>query len=248
MGLKHHLQGQTMKRETTNRIRYLMEEILPPALRDSRVFYYASYYAGSLIWGRAHIDNLTDFRRRAATLTPKDYEQLYRELPRVHDETDNSAEVVHRIVSDVIGPSVCDVGCGTGFLLRQIRRHAPQPIEKAVGVDVVQTEGFSSEGLEFVQAPVEELPFPDQSFDTVVCTHVVEHILDYRRAISELRRVTKKRLIIVVPREREAIYAFNLHVNFFPYRHSFLRGMIPLPKNYVCADVGREIYYAETVS
>ena len=37
--------------------------------------------------------------------------------------------------------------------------------------------------------------------------------------------------IIVVPREREGIYTFNPHLNFFPYRHSFLRAMIPVPVN-----------------
>ena len=62
-----------------------------------------------------------------------------------------------------------------------------------------------------------------------MCTHVIEHILDYRAAIAELRRITGRRLIIVVPRERESIYAFNPHFNFFPYRHSFLRAMIPVP-------------------
>jgi hypothetical protein len=49
----------------------------------------------------------------------------------------------------------------------------------------------------------------------------------------------------VVPREREGIYTFNPHLNFFPYRHSFLRAMIPVPANHVCCDIGRDIYYME---
>jgi ubiquinone/menaquinone biosynthesis C-methylase UbiE len=97
----------------------------------------------------------------------------------------------------------------------------------------------------FVDAMVENLPFGDRSFDTVLCTHVLEHILDYRKAIAELRRITRRRLIIVVPREREGIYTFNPHFNFFPYRHSFLRAMIPVPNDHVCVDVGRDIFYRE---
>jgi ubiquinone/menaquinone biosynthesis C-methylase UbiE len=92
---------------------------------------------------------------------------------------------------------------------------------------------------------IEKLPFADRAFDTVVCTHVIEHILDYRAAIAELRRITGRRLIIVVPRERESIYAFNPHFNFFPYRHSFLRAMIPVPAQNLCLDVGRDIFYME---
>ena len=57
--------------------------------------------------------------------------------------------------------------------------------------------------------------------------------------------ITSRRLIIVVPRERESVYTFNPHLNFFPYKHSFLRAMIPVPKNHVCYDIGRDIYYME---
>ena len=78
-----------------------------------------------------------------------------------------------------------------------------------------------------------------------MCTHVIEHILDLRGAIAELRRIARRRLIIVVPREREGIYTFNPHLNFFPYAHSFLRAMIPVPANHVCCDIGRDIYYME---
>jgi len=103
-------------------------------------------------------------------------------------------------------------------------------------------------GIEFVSGWVENLPFPDKSFDTVICTHVIEHILDYRDAIAELRRIARRRLIIVVPREREGIYTFNPHFNFFPYTHSFLRAMIPVPKRHVCVTLGRDIYYREDVA
>ena len=52
----------------------------------------------------------------------------------------------------------------------------------------------------------------------------------------------------MVPREREGIYTFNPHFNFFPYSHSFLRAMSPPPPNYVCEDIGRDIYSREDVA
>jgi SAM-dependent methyltransferase len=229
-----------MNREQTNRVRFVMEEILPPFVRDSALF----RHAAKLAWGR-HIDHLADFRQRAPMLTAKEYETLYRQHPRVHDDTDNSVACIDKIAANVIGDSVCDVGCGTGHLLRMIRKHKGDAVSRYVGVDFVIPEHFSPDGLEFVEAAIEKLPFPDGAFDTVVCTHVIEHILDYRAAIAELRRVAKRRLIIVVPREREAIYTFNPHFNFFPYKHSFLRAMIPLKASYDCVDVGRDIYYQE---
>jgi len=232
-----------VKREVTNRIRYVLEDLVPPALRDSGLF----RTVAKLAWGQ-HIDHLADFRRQAAMLTPAQYEALYTHHPRVHDQTDNSLACIKRISADVVGTTVLDVGCGTGYLLTAITGHRQDQFTRITGVDFVRPEGLGSEGFEFIQAPIESLPFGDNSFDTVICTHVIEHILDMRRAISELRRVAAKRLIVVVPREREAIYTFNPHFNFFPYPHSFLRVMIPLPKAHQCFLIGRDIYYSEDVS
>ncbi len=45
------------------------------------------------------------------------------------------------------------------------------------------------------------LPFPDRSFDWVICNHVLEHVHDDRAAMRELRRVLKPdgRAILQVP-------------------------------------------------
>jgi ubiquinone/menaquinone biosynthesis C-methylase UbiE len=107
--------------------------------------------------------------------------------------------------------SFCDIGCGTGALLIHVRREARAPIAELVGIDMIEPEQPIGNGIRFVCGWVENLPFADKSFDTVVCTHVIEHILDLRRAIAELRRIARRRLIIVVPREREGIYTFNPH-------------------------------------
>jgi SAM-dependent methyltransferase len=228
-----------LNRETTNRIRYLMEEWLPPALRDTSAFRWAM----ERVWGK-HINHLADFRKRAPFLTEEEYERLYREHPRVHAGTDNSEACIRRIANSVVGDSVCDVGCGTGFLLKRIKEKSEA--KRFVGVDFVfPADHVQPADIEFVEARIERLPFQDNEFDTVVCTHVVEHILDYRTAIAELRRITKRRLIIVVPQEREGRYTFNPHFNFWPYPESFLRSIQPIPEHHECATIGRDIYYQE---
>jgi SAM-dependent methyltransferase len=228
-----------MNRETTNLIRFVVEDVIPPVLRDSFLF----KGMASLVWGD-HISRLTRFRERAPFLSASEYEELYRRHPRVHEATDNSEACIRRIASDVVGTSICDVGCGTGALLKRIGA-ANRSLTRLTGVDFAVEDASAIEGVEYVAAMIEELPFEDGEFDTVVCTHVIEHILDYRRAIAELRRITRRRLIIVVPREREYRYTFNPHFNFFPYSHSFLRVMHPVPERHECIDVGRDIYYRE---
>lgn len=45
--------------------------------------------------------------------------------------------------------------------------------------------------LAMVKANICALPFKDNSFDAILCNHVLEHITDHKKAISELYRVLK---------------------------------------------------------
>ncbi|MGH7029704.1 MAG: hypothetical protein ACREEZ_04690, partial [Stellaceae bacterium] len=66
-----------LSRDTTNRVRFLMEELVPPIIRDTSFFCWLM----ERVWGR-HIRDLADFRRRAQFLTQDEYERLYRAHPR----------------------------------------------------------------------------------------------------------------------------------------------------------------------
>ncbi|WP_053998209.1 class I SAM-dependent methyltransferase [Ahrensia marina] len=230
-----------MNRETTNWVRFAIEELIPPIVRDSGFFRSLM----KLAWGK-HIDDLARFRERAAFLTDEEYTQLYRDHPRVHEGTDNSQACIDRIVKDVTGHSVADIGCGTGVLLNHIR-NGNSDLQRLAGVDFVIDDASKLSGIEYFAARIENLPFKDNEFDTVVCTHVLEHVLDFRKSLTELRRVAAKRVIIVVPREREYKYSFNPHFNFFPYKQSFLRAAFPIPTDFKCDDIGRDIYYVEDI-
>lgn len=109
-----------MRREQSNQIRFVLEELLPPIVRDTALF----RFAASLAWGK-HISTLAEFRKSAPFLTAEQYSELYRTHPRVHEDTDNSRACLDRVSADALGPSICDVGCGTGALLRRHRRVAP---------------------------------------------------------------------------------------------------------------------------
>jgi SAM-dependent methyltransferase len=232
-----------MRRETTNAIRYVLEELIPPFIRDSR----AMRWLFRLHWGRL-IDDLESFRVRIPFVTPEEYKDVYERHPRVQDETDNSAACIERLAAMLVGKTVLDVGCGTGFLVQNLAQMKPG--HDWTGVDFIVEDGTRQRPahIKFQQAQIEALPFADRAFDTVICTHVLEHILDLRGAIAELRRVTARRLILIVPREREYRFTFNPHLHFFPYKHSFLRYLVPVPARHGIEDIGRDIFYFEDVA
>ena len=73
------------------------------------------------------------------------------------------------------------------------------------------------------------LPFEDKSFDVVTCSHVLEHVTEFEKCFSELIRVARKKVVIVLPRQREYRYVADLHVRFFPYEYNV---RLALPKEF----------------
>jgi ubiquinone/menaquinone biosynthesis C-methylase UbiE len=58
------------------------------------------------------------------------------------------------------------------------------------GTDVFENSGDTS--FQYFQANIEKLPFADNSFNTVISTHTLEHVTNIRQAVRELKRVTAK--------------------------------------------------------
>ncbi|MDR3265119.1 MAG: class I SAM-dependent methyltransferase [Synergistaceae bacterium] len=236
--------GLTMNlsRDFTLKIHFILDQLLPPLLRDSR---FLMRWPLKIMFS-AKAEEIMDFKETLPLMSPEEYVAVYETTAPYHmsRKTDLNSRCTQSILQDIAGSSVLEVGCGRGFLTQKI---------KEAGYDVTATDIVLSEQLndldsaiKFLNADISALPFADNTFDTVICTHVLEHVVDFKKAVSELRRVVKKRLIIVVPRQRPYRYTFDLHLRFFPYLHSFLLEMIPLRKDsFYCADIGGDIYYRE---
>jgi ubiquinone/menaquinone biosynthesis C-methylase UbiE len=115
------------------------------------------------------------------------------------------------------GEKVLDVGCGTGTLAIEVQQHVGAT-GRVCGVDAGAQQIARARSkaarrdlpVEFQIGVIEELDFPDQTFDVVLNTLMMHHLPDdlKRQGLSEIARVLKPggRLVIADferPEERQ---------------------------------------------
>ena len=226
-----------MKRELTNAVRYLMDNWLPPVIRDNKYFMYPVFH----YWFKGkNIDKIMNFKKDVFYMTEQEYSDLYENIEtrakdRPTDMNDASIEYVidH---ADKNAQTLLDVGSGRGYFLNVLAARTPY---KLTGVDMA--DHIPGLKANYVKGFIEKLPFPDKSFDIVTCTHTIEHIINLKQAMEELKRVAKKQVIIVTPCQKYNFYTLDLHVNFFPTKE-MLNREIALA-DYECINVGGDWVY-----
>ena len=109
---------------------------------------------------------------------------------------------------------VLDVGCGAAG---KSLYFAQMGAKKVTGIDVVEKYKIEAEKLaiekglqdkfEFLLADAAKLPFPENSFDTIIMNDAMEHVDSPEKVLKECLRVLKK--------------GGKLFINFPPYNHPF---------------------------
>lgn len=111
---------------------------------------------------------------------------------------------------------VLDVGCGHGEYIDALRNR------EVVGIDILAYK----ERSRIVRGDATNLPFRDDSFDTVLMFEVLEHLYNPVAALSEVQRVARENLLLSVPNAVDpsifeaagvAMHPFvdETHVNFY---------------------------------
>ena len=124
----------------------------------------------------------------------------------------------------VAGSSLLDVGTCFGFFPLLLQRWRPQLDVAALDLSapILELAREASiplrcaRAVEFVCGDARRLPFADGSFDTVTSLHVLEHLETPSaiRALQEMCRVARRRVIVAVPLEEEPDPAYD-HVQGF---------------------------------
>lgn len=119
-----------------------------------------------------------------------------------YDLTDNPLiEIEHPIVEMLVGDlppgRALDAACGTGRHAKHLARN-----HTTFGVDaspeMLAVAQAAVPDAEFKVGDLEELPFPDEHFDVVVCALALCHLPDLTAAVTELARVARRGATVVL--------------------------------------------------
>src|SRR5262249_2846280 len=161
-----------------------------------------------------------DFKSHAVEMTDEELSQTYLAAAGMAEsrvrETDLADGQIRWIVDACAGQSVLEIGAGSGVLATALARAGKSvtATEQYEGLlaqieDRARTEAVS---VSTTIANAERLPFADDSFDAVVAAHTLEHVRRFERAVDEMARVARQRILIVVPRQRYYRYTVDYHL------------------------------------
>lgn len=158
------------------------------------------------------------------------WQDVYREdLPRgfFSFEMRRRLELVAKELTTEIksreNPAVLECGCGPGDILELI---APLPCQ-LTGLDLnpryLDLAAERVPGAKLLDGNIEQLPFPDASFDVVYAVGVLQYLKDDQLAVREISRVTKEGgfVLISVPNYRMLHLLLDPYYLFRPLRRIF---------------------------
>jgi 2-polyprenyl-3-methyl-5-hydroxy-6-metoxy-1,4-benzoquinol methylase len=130
------------------------------------------------------------------------YEKFQTGNPVVTRMFDRFFATVRSLVESLEPESVLDAGCGEGETVARLSDVLPP---RVAGIDLrEECVAFTSRrfpDMEVSRQSVDDLAFPDDTFDLVLCLEVLEHLPDPGAALSELSRVSRRDVVLSVPHE-----------------------------------------------
>jgi len=87
-----------------------------------------------------------------------------------------------------------DVACGPGYgSAYLLHKGASKVVGGEISDEAIKyaEEHYKRDGTEFIRLDAARLPFPDDSFDTIVSMETIEHLGEYERFLYECQRVLR---------------------------------------------------------
>jgi protein-L-isoaspartate O-methyltransferase len=170
-----------------------------------------------------------------------------REALRLNDQAATLDDLIHNDSIFHPGSLVLEAGCGVGAQTKIIA--AKNPDSRFLSIDISEESlktakdtivSLGIHNVEFKQSDIYNLPFKDETFDSVIVCFVLEHLHKPVQALMELKRVLKKGGTMI------AIEGDHGSTFFYPdskYAHLAIDCQIQLQKQSGGnSNIGRELF------
>ncbi len=119
-------------------------------------------------------------------------------------------EIFGGILNPNNGDTHLDVACGLGLLLKVMSKRGAICDGIDLSSEAVKKAREFCPEASIQEANAEELPFPDQTFNTISCIGSLERMLDREKALKEQMRVLKEegRLCIMVRNSEHFVWKY----------------------------------------
>jgi SAM-dependent methyltransferase len=152
---------------------------------------------------------LIGYFRKVHAMLKSDYEMKYWRITGMKKGSDIYRKYIHMFNPRLTrGSKVIDIGCGPfGGICSKI-----ESVKEKVGLDTLKNE-FGTlykpiSDIKMVQGNSESIPYPDNYFDAVFCTNVLDHTINPEKSLKEMHRILKpggKLYLHVHIREKEQL-------------------------------------------
>jgi ubiquinone/menaquinone biosynthesis C-methylase UbiE len=86
--------------------------------------------------------------------------------------------------------TILDIGCADGHMLRTLKASGYQHLH-GLEISEYSVQRLRREGIRMHWGKLPRIPLPDESFDVVIASQVLEHIIRRRLFVKEMRRILK---------------------------------------------------------
>ena len=125
-----------------------------------------------------------------------DVESGYRLWADTYDDFHNpliaiEEPLIRELVDEIPPGRALDAACGTGRYARYMSQRGHKVSAVDMTPKMIERARQGAQEVDFKVGSLEALPFPDQTFDLVMCGLALTHLAEIGKAISEIARVLK---------------------------------------------------------
>lgn len=179
-----------------------------------------------------NLKKLKDYYEKKAIEGPKNIIDLTFESPDFYKRIfySNRVDKIMKLLDIKQEDKILEIGCGLGYYTKQIATITPNLVTTDISQNyLIKAKLYNPyKIIDYVCCSGEELPFADNSFDKVLMSEVIEHLLDWKMGIREVQRVLKPggKLIIATPNKYSylnLLYHFRVKTRNQPFEKEHIK-------------------------